>query len=96
MLYISIIISVWFVLWIWTANDIRTCMECFAEMEEDSEQEAAVEQKDAPIQGQLYHLSCPACNHTFWSSDSNLKYCPYCGQEQGLAGDEDGEEHTAE
>ena len=27
-----------------------------------------------------YHLLCDKCNHTWWSVESSVKFCPNCGK----------------
>ena len=84
MLFISILLSVWFVLWLIYAIFIRDSFKLLAAWMEET-----IEEYDEPPEaineiidknGSAYHLSCKHCNHGWWSSDSLTKFCPECGK----------------
>ena len=83
MLFISILLSVWFSLWvvwvlfvkrsyetflIWLSNDYETDDEDIDPLLEKSEGKG------------VYHLNCDHCNHIWWSIEPWVNYCPFCGK----------------
>ena len=83
MLFISILLSVWSVLWLAYAIMVKdfnaivvTWIESMLDDEED-DIDPLLEKGKA-----VYHLSCKHCNHLWWSIEPNVNFCPKCGKKQ--------------
>ena len=80
MLFISILLSVWFVIWLMYAifvKDVgRAILAWLMDMSEDEDIDPLLEKSEKGV----YHLSCPHCNYTWWSIEPNVNYCPNCGK----------------
>ena len=86
MLFISILLSVWFVLWLAYAIFIKDTAKLFVswldEMYDEEEPEGIDDIIDnSPTKG-AYHLSCNKCNYDWWTTESNVNFCPNCGKKQ--------------
>lgn len=87
MLFISILLSVWFVAWLVFAVFIRDTGKLFAawlyddanEDEEDTDNQSTLLLKKSE-NDIVYHLCCKNCNHSWWSIESTVNYCPNCGK----------------
>ena len=84
MLFISILLSVWFVLWLIHAVFIHDTGKLFVAWMNDMYNDETEDNIDLLMdksedQG-VYHLSCEHCNHIWWSIEPNVKYCPSCGK----------------
>lgn len=82
MLFISILLSVWFVLWLAKSvfmKDIAklfvSWMEMFTEDDEDIDQLLEKAEDNC-----VYHLNCEHCNHDWWAIEPSVNYCPNCGK----------------
>jgi len=79
MLFISILLSVWFVLWIAYAvfiKDIGKLFGLWMEIQDEEEHPELLLEKSSEI----YHLNCSHCNYTWWSIEPHTNYCPNCGE----------------
>lgn len=80
MLFISILLSVWFVLWLikamFTKDALQLIVSWINDMYEDEDIDPLLEKSD----GKVYHLSCEKCKHDWWSLESSTNYCPNCGE----------------
>ena len=83
MLFISILLSVWFVLWIMYAVFVKDTgkllVSWIAEEYEDANNDidTLLEKTE---NNTVYHLSCEKCNKDWWSIESSVNYCPFCGE----------------
>ena len=81
MLYISILLSIWFVCCVYAFFYFQDFTESISEFLQNisgevDEDAAALLDKSNAIQ--VLHLSCDKCNKTWWSVN-DVNYCPYCG-----------------
>ena len=83
MLFISILLSVWFVVWLAFSMHTKDVLQLLVvwmkdmyESEEDTD--ALLEKSEEGI----YHLSCSKCNHAWWSIEPNTNFCPNCGEKK--------------
>ena len=80
MLFISILLSVWFVIWLMRSVYIKDLLTEFMNWVDEPEDEKSI---DALIQSSesncVYHLSCDKCDHLWWSVEPFPNYCPNCG-----------------
>ena len=86
MLFISILLSVWFGIWLMHASFMKDTMKLFVswlnDMYEDDDEDIDPLMEKSE-EKQVYHLSCDHCNHTWWSVEPNVNYCPNCGKKKG-------------
>ena len=85
MLFISILLSVWFIIWIMHAvfmKDVgKTILAFFLDMcNEDSDDEDIDSLLEKSENCGVYHLNCDHCNHIWWSIEPSVNYCPFCGK----------------
>lgn len=85
MLYVSIILSVWFVAWLAYSIYMREVgkqlymwIEDMYEDEDDEDMDALLEKSKKGVT----HLSCKECNYMWWSIGPNPNYCPNCGKKR--------------
>ena len=83
MLFISIILSVWFVLWLIfavfvkdTGKVIISWIDAMAE-EDEEDIDALIEKSENES---VHHLSCKHCNNIWWSVEPTVNFCPRCGK----------------
>lgn len=87
MLFISVLLSIWFVCWLVYAIFIKDTGKLLAAWLEDMyEDKEDTEEIDAIIEKSpdkcAYHLSCGKCNRTWWSTEANVNFCPFCGEKR--------------
>ena len=88
MLFISILLSVWFALWLMYAIFVKDVGKLFVSWLKDSYEDSEKCDDDEDIDplleksenGGVYHLNCDHCNHIWWSVEPNVNYCPNCGK----------------
>lgn len=91
MLYISILLSAWFVIWLMHAIHTKDVLQLFVAWLDDTyDDESEACEEDDSIDNLLeksenhgvYHLNCKHCNFTWWSVEQNVNFCPNCGEKQ--------------
>jgi len=84
MLFISILLSVWFVLWLIYAifvKDVgKLIVAWLQDMYFDGEEEDIDPLLEKSENGRVHHLSCDHCNHIWWSIEPDVNFCPNCGK----------------
>ena len=83
MLFISILLSVWFSLWVAWVLFLKRLYETFLtwitnDYETDDENIDPLLKKSES--GGVYHLNCDHCNRMWWSIEPLVNYCPFCGK----------------
>ncbi len=86
MLFISILLAVWFGIWLMYANFIKDTGKLFvmwlndmyADDDADDHMDEFFESSGAD---QAYHLSCEDCGFDWWSVEAFANFCPHCGKQ---------------
>lgn len=82
MLFISILLSVWFVIWLMHTIFVKNAWKVFIAWMRDIYEEYDEEDIDPLLEKSeegVTHLSCPECGHLWWSIDPFPNFCPNCG-----------------
>lgn len=83
MLFISIILSIWFVLWLANAAFIRDTFKLIVswliDEDDDEDIDPLLEKSE---NGSVYHLNCDHCHRLWWSIEPFPKFCPFCGEKR--------------
>ena len=74
MLFISILLSIWFVLWLMKTSFVRDAINIITSWVND------VSGEDEEDEEKLYTIICNHCKHMWWSEEPIMNYCPKCGQ----------------
>lgn len=74
MLFISILLSIWFVAWIACARIFIAWLR--ETTYEENSLDYLLEKTDNDA---IYHLHCQRCNYDWWSIEENVNFCPNCG-----------------
>ena len=82
MLFISILLSVWFAIWLMYAVFIKDTAKLFVAWMNDMVNEDEDESIDPLLEkaDKVFHLSCEHCGYTWWATTENVNYCPECGK----------------
>ena len=87
MLFIGVLLTVWFVVWLYFANMRKDAYDIFisaideffnGEEIEENEKELLIKSENK----QIYHLNCDKCKYDWWSIESHPKFCPNCGKKR--------------
>ena len=80
MLFISILLSIWFGLWLWKTVFIKDSLSLITswliETYDEEDEDGILDNFNSRP---MYNLSCDKCNHTWISTDQEVNYCPNCG-----------------
>jgi hypothetical protein len=84
MLFVSILLSIWFVLWLIFAVFVKDTGKIIVSWLNDMYEEETEENIDPLLEKSenetVYHLSCKQCNHVWWSVEPAVNFCPKCGK----------------
>ena len=81
MIYISVLLSVWFVLWLMFTFQKRDILKSIISwLQEDYIEDDIDPLLEKSEKNGVYHLNCEHCNHLWWSIEPNVNYCPNCGK----------------
>ena len=86
MLFISILLSVWFVIWLMHAIFVKNAWKVFVAWmrdiydEEDEDIDPLLEKSEEGVT----HLSCSECGYLWWSIEPFPNFCPHCGADRRI------------
>lgn len=89
MLFISILLAVWFVCWLYMQkfNHDTGCLTVemlnymiFGDEEDSEESEEDKSEEDEEEPKTVYRCVCPKCSHEWYSTEENVAFCPKCGE----------------
>lgn len=81
MLFISILLSVWFAIWLMKSFFVRDTLQLIASWISNMYDEEYPDTGDYNDENAYYRLTCDSCDYSWLSSDSSNKFCPNCGKE---------------
>ena len=84
MLFISILLSIWFGLWLMHSRFIYDFVKVItawldAEYSDENDEDIDKLLKKSD-DNTAYHLYCKKCGHDWWSVEPFVKFCPECGE----------------
>jgi len=87
MIFISVLLVVWFVLWLMSAIHTKDVLQLFVawmeafDGDKDDGADTLIEKSE---DREVYHLNCSHCNHLWRSVEPNVNYCPNCGKKWNM------------
>ena len=87
MLFISILLSVWFVIWIMHAIFTKNVLKVFVAWMRDMYDECEEDDTDPLLEKSengITHLDCKECGYDWWSIETFPNFCPNCGHDRRI------------